>query len=91
MLGLSTQLKTLNAYEMFGGERELQRDMNWVMRKWSCSEPLWMIWVWTCSRLRVFLQAFNIDRIGIEEEEDDCSKRVVHRLIKLYIWICMEV
>ncbi|GFZ11272.1 pentatricopeptide repeat (PPR-like) superfamily protein [Actinidia rufa] len=62
-------------------ERGVQREMKRVMRKWSCSPPLRMIWAWTCSRLGTVLQAARRD--GSDREDKDGSVKVEQRLSKV--------
>lgn len=56
-------------------EKELEREMKWEMRKWSCSRPLWMMEAWTWWRCSMLLQDLRRVKMVADErggEEEQC-------------------
>lgn len=74
ILGVFTRSNTDEIYVILE-DKELQREMNWVMIKWSCSKPWRMIWLWICWRVLRALQDFKRFKItgetGEYNEDDD--------------------
>ncbi|KAL2555592.1 Uncharacterized protein Fot_00331 [Forsythia ovata] len=69
----------------------MQAEMNWVIKKWSCSEPLQMIRVWTMFSSLMVLQA-------LKRDSDDCicpntDEKIIGDMSECngsYIGICIK-